>query len=178
MKCSLTQRRRDAEGETKAAKVLFLSFLAVISLLPQITLAHSELVASSPAPGETTGSDLNEIRLEFSEPVSAESQILLFTSDFSPVPLTTYHDTRNPSRIYAPVSDLSTGSYIVQWTAVSPDGHQIEGSFQFRVANSSSLLQPANLLFIFAVVILAIIVFLWRRNKSQRRTINSQQSTV
>lgn len=176
MKCFLTQRRRDAEGETKAAKVLFLSLLAVISLLPQIALAHSELVTSSPVPGETTGSDLNEIRLEFNEPVSAGSEILLFTSDFSPVPLTTYHDTLDPHSIYAPVSNLSTGSYIVQWTAVSPDGHQIEGSFQFRVANSSSLLHPANLLFIFSLIIFATIIFFWRRNKSHQLTLRKHLS--
>lgn len=147
-------------------------------LVPQITHAHSELVASSPAPGETAGSGLNEIRLEFNEPVSAESQILLFTSDFSPVSLTTYHDTLNPHSIYAPVSNLSAGSYIVQWTAVSPDGHQIEGSFKFRIVNSSSLIHPANLLFIFSLAILGIVVFFWRRNNNQQLTINREQQTT
>ena len=176
MKYFLTRRRRVAEeGWHRFAPALILSFWAIILLLqwlaPQIAFAHSELISSDPTPGETAGPNLKGIHLEFSEPVSEGSQILLFTSDFTPIPITTYHEKLYPNRINAPVSNLRTGKYIVQWTAVSRDGHEIEGSYEFRVINPSYLIHPTTLFFLFNLIILVIVIIFWQRRHKNCRSL-------
>lgn len=99
-----------------------------------LVLAHSELIQSEPAPGEELTESPAEIRLTFSEPVSADSQIILLAGTFTPIEgLVPQIDSEQPEVLFTPLPPLEAGIYTVQWTAVSDDGHEISGSYSFSV---------------------------------------------
>ena len=100
--------------------------------------AHADLIATEPAAGSTVVGSPATIRLSFSQPLLATSQIQLFTGRFSPVAgLTT---VVAGSEIQAVVGQpLAPATYTVQWSAVTDDGHTTEGSFQFGVAGSKAI---------------------------------------
>lgn len=141
--------------------VLLLSLLA----LTAVAHAHAELLTAVPAPGSTITHSPAEIRLTFSEPISADSAILLFTGNFQPVAgIQAQVAATNPQLLVAAVPPLTPGDYTVQWTAVSTDGHPTSGSYTFRLtrfALPSTLLWQIGLTLLF----LGAFVILWRWNR-------------
>lgn len=97
-------------------------------------LAHSELVAAEPAPGAQLAESPSEIRLTFSEPVAASSQIIVLSENFQQVEgLVPQFNPEQPQVVYTPLPPLEPGVYTVQWAAASADGHQISGSYSFSI---------------------------------------------
>jgi methionine-rich copper-binding protein CopC len=98
------------------------------------------LVAAEPAAGATLSASPPEIRLTFNEPVTADSQIIIYGEGFQPLPgLTAQLEPTNPAEVYAAVPELAPGDYTVQWAAVSADGHEISGSYSFSVDAPSTV---------------------------------------
>ncbi len=117
---------------------LLLALLAVV-LLGGRALAHSELVAAEPAPGAQLAESPAEIRLTFSEPVAASSQIVVMGENFQQVEgLVPQFNPEQPQVVYTPLPPLAEGVYTVQWTAASDDGHEISGSYSFSVTSAAS----------------------------------------
>ena len=108
--------------------------MIVLIVLPTAVFAHSDLLEASPAPGAMVGTDIAEISLLFSEPVGIKSEILLFGEGFQLIPVTTSLNLSNTANLVAFIEQpLAVGAYSVQYTAVSADGHEITGSYQFQV---------------------------------------------
>lgn len=110
------------------------SVIAGLLVLAGSVAAHSDLVAAEPAPGAQLAESPAEIRLTFSEPVAATSQIVLMAENFEPVEgLVPQFNAARPDQVYAPLPELAPGLYTVQWIAASDDGHEISGSYSFGV---------------------------------------------
>lgn len=108
--------------------------------LPGLVFAHAELVAARPEPGAQLADAPAEVRLTFSEPIAAQSSIVVLGEGFEPVPgLVPQLDANQPAEVYTPLPPLEPGSYTVQWSAVSQDGHEISGSYAFTVGEADSV---------------------------------------
>lgn len=115
--------------------------IALLALAASAVLvaAHAELVASEPAPGAVLAQPPDEIRLTFSEPVTDQSEILLFADGFQAIEgVTAQLDAADPAVIFATLPVLEAGVYTVQWSSISDDGHEISGTFSFTVGDSAS----------------------------------------
>jgi methionine-rich copper-binding protein CopC len=121
----------------KRIAIAFCALLLALAVLP--AAAHSELVKSEPAPGAQLAESPAEIRLTFNEPVAATSRIVLLAGEFQPVEgLVAQFNAARPQELYTPLPDLEPGTYTVQWTAASEDGHEVSGSYSFSVAPDSA----------------------------------------
>ncbi len=129
-----------------------MALLAVI-VLPGLALAHTELVTSEPAAGSTVPTGLNRIILAFTEPPAAGSAITLYTGVFEAVPGVNSYVANG--QLWADLDPaLAPGTYTVQWSAVSADGHTVEGSFQFAVADKPVAFPWPALLCVVVILIL------------------------
>lgn len=120
-------------------KLALLLALAAVILLSSRASAHSELVAAEPVPGAQLAQSPAEIRLTFSEPVAASSQIVVMGENFQQVEgLVPQFNPEQPQVVYTPLPPLAEGIYTVQWVAASNDGHEISGSYSFSVTSAAS----------------------------------------
>ncbi len=76
-------------------------------------------------------------------------------------------DLAIPSEMIASIPPLQPGTYTLQWTAISADGHSATGSFSFSVSAATNRLDIKWLLPV-GVLITGGIVFglVWGRRKS------------
>lgn len=126
---------------------LTLIFLLMFAL-PGLVFAHAELVTARPEPGAQLADAPAEVRLTFNEPVAAQSTILVLGEGFEPVPgLVPQLNANRPEEVYTPLPPLEPGTYTVQWSAVSQDGHEISGSYAFTIGRNSSVVSPLRQLF-------------------------------
>ena len=104
-----------------------------------VTLAHAELVSSTPAPGETLTSFPDEILLVFNEPIDPGSTFTIFDRSFNSIPLVVETDRQNMNILAGHNVEITRpGIYTVQWLVISSDGHPIDGSFEFAVELNNS----------------------------------------
>jgi copper transport protein len=119
---------------------VLLILLVAWAVLTQIANAHSELLVAAPEPGAELTESPAEIRLTFSEPVGASSQIILLADGFQLVEgVTAQVDPARPEDLFAPLPALLPGVYTVQWTAASADEHAISGSYAFSYGVGSQV---------------------------------------
>lgn len=134
--------------------------------LTAVLYAHAEFQSATPAPGSVVRNPIGPIRLIFSEPIGQESEIVLFNQNFQMVPnVISQVDPADPHRLIGSVAQaVETGSYTLQWTAVSVDGHLISGSYNFRVATVPFSIDPQQLLLgVLTVAFLLFFVYRWRK---------------
>jgi methionine-rich copper-binding protein CopC len=107
--------------------------LAALCILSGPVLAHAELLSSQPAAGSTVPAGLAALTLTFSEPLGPGSGLVVFASQFQTVAGVT-STVAGPVLSAAIAPPLAQGTYTVQWTAVSTDGHPVQGTYQFAVS--------------------------------------------
>jgi methionine-rich copper-binding protein CopC len=94
--------------------------------------AHAELRSAVPAPGESLSQQPEELRLTFSEAVGPGSTITLFGEGFREVEgLEARVDEEQEDVLVTAVPHLTAGTYSVNWTVLSLDGHPAAGSYTF-----------------------------------------------
>ena len=114
------------------AAVLILGALGATS-----ASAHAFLERTSPGDGETVDEPPTEVRLEFSEPVSAPvGAVRVFDEDGERVDIGSTNRANDDATIVAPLDGAGDGTHIVTWRAVSADGHPIKGAFLFHVGSA------------------------------------------
>lgn len=105
-------------------------------------LAHARLLQADPAGGERLSKPPEQVRLQFSEPIEAEfTPIKVFDPNGDRVD---QDDARvDPEDARVLVSDLEelpegsrTGVYKVEWRVTSADGHPVNDTYGFTVADS------------------------------------------
>jgi len=115
----------------------------VLSLIPSMVLAHSALVKSEPGDGEILATSPSQVKAWFGEELDAQSsELQVFDSQNNQVDMADggvdLNDLDHLS-MFVSLPELSTGSYNVQWTAVSAeDGDSTVGSFMFSVRDAST----------------------------------------
>lgn len=109
-------------------------------LLSGLVQAHPKLLSSTPAEGES-GAAPAKIELHFSENLVTQfSGAKLIMTDMPGMPNSPMGVKANvaggsdpKTMVIKPASGLTTGSYKVEWRAVSSDTHPITGNLTFKV---------------------------------------------
>lgn len=154
--------------------IVFPLLLAVWLLAAAPSRAQPQLIVAEPTPESRVETQPEEIRLTFSEPVTADSTITLLSGAYLAVEgVRAIPDPGAPEQLVAALPpDLAPGLYLVEWTAVGEDGRAMMGSFGFTLGGT--LLQREGLgetmlliiLMILGAVVLLRVIFL-RRNPPQ-----------
>lgn len=96
--------------------------------------AHTDLVSSSPAAGDTVTVALPAIELEFSEPPLLEgSAIVIANEDGSPASTSEATLSGSTLSITWP-ADVKPGKVLVTWRIAADDGHVLTDEFTFTFA--------------------------------------------
>ena len=113
------------------------SLFVVLLLLAAPAFGHAQLIASSPADGVTVTEPLDEVALEFNEPVEADfGQLQVRDPEGNRVDAAVPVGAGPVVRVE--LEDLTVaGRYTVAWRVVSADGHPIEGTFGFEVTEEA-----------------------------------------
>lgn len=106
---------------------------------PGPALAHAFLQRAHPAQGVVLAEPPLRIRLEFSETVEAEFNVVaVFNSKgFRMDSGDSQVDINDKRIVEMPLPTLSPGVYTVVWRVISADGHPIDGAFAFGVGSVS-----------------------------------------
>lgn len=111
--------------------------LLLASLMGACALAqaHAKLADSLPKAGSQLEVSPSVIRLQFSAPLEAAfSKIRLLNARDADIALTELaRDSAHPDTMAATPPVLPSGSYRVEWSAVTHDGHKTKGEFAFAV---------------------------------------------
>lgn len=110
--------------------------VAVVGLLATSTAsAHAKLEASSPQANAIVSPAPGQVRLQFSEQLELPFSKVKLTDEKGVVvePSKTTLDDANPKVLVATVPTLHAGTWRVQWSTVTRDGHKVKGQFDFRV---------------------------------------------
>lgn len=135
MRPTLRARRRRPTPATPGAIGALLGALVValvVLLSPSPAGAHASLTTTSPADGGALDTAPTEVRLTFTEDVSATAgAVRVLDRDGERVDRGSVEV--DGTTVVAPLGDLDDGSYVVAWRVVSADSHPINGSFTFVV---------------------------------------------
>ncbi len=147
----------------------FGAVLVVMSVA--VAFAHIALIDSFPAPGEVFDQSPSKVRLIFNEGLGPESSFEIFAEGFKRVEgILAEIDPAASSEMIASIPPLQSGTYTLQWTAVSADGHSATGSFSFAISASNERLDIISSWWVLPVGVLISggIVFgiMQRRRKS------------
>ncbi|MBV9107838.1 MAG: copper resistance protein CopC/CopD, partial [Gemmatimonadetes bacterium] len=98
--------------------------------------AHTRLKSSSPAAGATVGDSVTEIRLTFTEPVSAAASMLELRLGDS---IVAHGEMRvaegdDHTLVFQLPATHPAGAYRAEWHAAAADGHPVHGTLAFTVA--------------------------------------------
>ncbi|TFW13424.1 copper homeostasis periplasmic binding protein CopC [Massilia arenosa] len=97
--------------------------------------AHAALQSASPAASAVLAKAPKEIRLSFNEAVEGPfSKIALSDAQHAAVALPAVQlDAKNPKVMTVAVPPLKPGTYQVQWSTMTRDGHKTKGQYSFQV---------------------------------------------
>ncbi|MEU8181277.1 copper resistance CopC family protein [Micromonospora sp. NPDC049047] len=117
--------------------------VVVALLIPAApTWAHNSLKSSTPARDATVPSAPTEIVLEFLQRLDPTFTTIVLT-DTASRKLATGEPVVTGARSTVPVTDtLPNGRYTVAYRVVSTDGHPVQGSYPFTVADPTSSAAP------------------------------------
>lgn len=121
-----------------------LGVLAIVLAVPTAASAHDQLVSSDPADGASLEAPPEAITLTFSDtPLDVSPQIRVTGPDGAVV-ADGAPAIEGTAAVLALPDGLPTGRSTVQWRVVSADGHPIEGSFSFDVAQGTMTAAPSE----------------------------------
>jgi methionine-rich copper-binding protein CopC len=108
--------------------------LAALALSPAQALAHAHVVSSNPAANAAIAPP-KQVSVTFSEKlVPAFSKVAFSMAGMNMgVPVKTSVSTDGKTIVAVPQGAFMKGSYVINWTAASADGHKTKGSIPFKV---------------------------------------------
>ncbi|ADZ70990.1 CopD family protein [Polymorphum gilvum] len=109
--------------------------LGLLLLVPELSLAHAQLRASTPAAGSVIAHPPEAVTLDFNEPVApvvlrwiapggGESQVA--------------GTAANARVTVIPPDGLGEGTHLLSWRVVSADGHPVGGTLSFSIGTPSA----------------------------------------
>ena len=107
-------------------------FAMALVTAPALAAAHSKSEATTPADGATV-TDLQELSMRFDDPMRIISVTLTSPDGDLEIERKTGMDPVTVFRA-TPLEDLTPGSYRFDWRGMAADGHPMQGSFSFTVA--------------------------------------------
>jgi copper resistance protein C len=121
----------------RSSAALLALLLWLVAAIPAI--AHSELVASTPAAGSTvTSAPGLSIVLSFSEALRSGSKADVVGPGGATAGTATIDPGDNTKLSWTPPTPLPPGSYTIRWTSIATDGDVLRGTIPFTVAAAAS----------------------------------------
>lgn len=105
--------------------------LALVSL-PAMVLAHTASEGTTPVDGATV-TDVPELSMRFEDPMRIITVTLTSPDGEVGIERETGMDPATVFRAI-PTEALAPGSYLFEWRGMAADGHPMQGSFSFTVA--------------------------------------------
>lgn len=102
--------------------------LAVLLAMP--ASAHTQLVKSQPADGAIMQEPVQQLVLEFKEPVRL-MRVDLTKAEGAPIDVDFTPSIGAGTRFDVALPELAPGDYRVHWMLMGADGHKATGSFRF-----------------------------------------------
>jgi methionine-rich copper-binding protein CopC len=115
-------------------KPLTLLALAAVALAPASALAHAHVVSSTPAANAAIAAP-RQVSVTFNEklvPAFSKLEIKMAGMNMK-VPVKTSVSTDGKTLTGTPQGAFMKGSYVINWTAASADGHKMKGSIPFKI---------------------------------------------
>ncbi|HET7462899.1 MAG TPA: copper resistance protein CopC [Longimicrobium sp.] len=117
---------------------------ALLLAAPRTAGAHAGLVSSTPAAGDTLREAPTRLVLRFTEPVEPSSSgVVLLTPGGGVLTLAPRRDPADVASLRADLPALAAEGYRVQWRTLSADGHPVDGTFVFYLADAVGRAGPA-----------------------------------
>jgi methionine-rich copper-binding protein CopC len=116
------------------SRVGALAIIAISAIFgATLASAHAKLTSTTPL-ADSTVSSPKLIQVHFNEAVEVKmSSLKLATADGTPVAAMAM-DAKDPATLsIMPNMPLKAGLYKVTWSAVTDDGHKVQGAFSFTV---------------------------------------------
>ena len=104
----------------------------VVATAPMLAAAHSNSEATTPADGASV-TDVLELTMRFDDPMRIISVTLTSHDGDVEIERETGMDPTTEFRAM-PLEELAPGSYRFNWRGMASDGHPMQGSFSFTVA--------------------------------------------
>ncbi|NOD65606.1 copper resistance protein CopC [Ruegeria sp. HKCCD6109] len=101
-------------------------------MAPMLAAAHSKSEATTPADGATV-TDVPELNMRFDDPMRIISVTLTSPDGDVEIERETGRDPTTEFRA-TPLEELAPGNYRFDWRGMASDGHPMQGSFSFTVA--------------------------------------------
>lgn len=119
----------------KARNLIAACTLATLAFAAASAQAHARLEASQPKADSEVAGPPKEIRLRFNEQLEpAFSKIQLVDAKETALALPKVQfDPADPKVMFVAAPALQPGRYRVRWTAMSHDGHKVNGELAFMV---------------------------------------------
>lgn len=116
----------------KAAAALSMT---AVSIASSTAFAHAALQSSSPKSGDILTVAPTAVVLRFNETLEASFNRITLVRLSNGVVTTTKAtvDAAHPDTLRLPLSRLGSGSYQVQWSTLTKDGHRTKGQYGFQV---------------------------------------------
>ena len=117
---------------------LFIGFSLIFIQAPKAE-AHSTLIETTPEKMEVTDSSPKFLELRFNEPIEQDlADITIY--DWNAKPVISKQSVGGEKRskvLHINLPNLKQGTYTVQWSVVSLDGHPVSGSYMFAVGKET-----------------------------------------
>ncbi len=97
-------------------------------------LAHSNKESTTPADGAVLEAPPEAIEIIFDQPMRL-TMVRLTNGDGAEVQVTRTDGMAPVTEFEATPSDMGAGAYTLEWRGLSSDGHPMDGSFSFRIAD-------------------------------------------
>ncbi|WP_432695521.1 copper resistance CopC family protein [Marinobacterium sp. YM272] len=105
-------------------------FLTLAALVAAPVSAHSMLAKSQPADGALMQEKVDELVLEFGQPVRL-LRVDLTKAEGAPIDIDFIPSIGPGTTFDVAVPELAPGDYKVHWMLMGEDGHKVTGSFGF-----------------------------------------------
>lgn len=112
-------------------QTIFAAFL--LAATPIIAWAHAKAEQTTPE-NEATVKTVEVIEIRFDDPIRVTAISMIGPDGEVDVERETGMDAVTEFRAL-PTAELPVGTYKIDWRGLSADGHPIEGSFGFAIAN-------------------------------------------
>lgn len=132
---------------TERQRTVFIGVLCVLALglSPRAVFAHAKLLRSEPAANSTLKQAPNSVELWFSEELeSTVSTIIVTDQNGKHVDKNNVTLAEGNKKLLIDLEELGSGTYTVEWKALSTDQHTMKGKFTFNVALAENVVNTST----------------------------------
>lgn len=120
----------------RSSSWLIISGLLIGFVLVPLVAAHAELSKANPAIGDIyRWTRPSEVRLTFAQELEPEGNSIIVTNThFDEMQSAAAQiDPNDAYSLVVPLTALPAGTYTVNWTTASVDGHPLQGAYEFTI---------------------------------------------